>query len=620
MLCSHFDLTEPPFSIAPDPRFLFLSDGHREALAHLVHGVTNGGLVLLTGEVGTGKTVVCRTFLSQLPDHCEAAFIFNPRLTDIELLATICDEFRISYPSDVQGKKILFDRIYTHLLDRHALGKSIVLVIDEAQNLSVDGLEQIRLLTNLETSVSKLLQIILVGQPELRTLLAQPALRQLSQRITARYHLQPLSKSEVTEYVNHRVNFVGANRPLFESGALRLLHKLSGGIPRLVNIHCDRALLGAAVQGRSTVDRHTMDLASREVCGGSAVKRPQPHQQRSRDTRSSGQALGFAGLAIGAIALALSALSLVSPEGVSYSTVVARVSAAWSALVSEPEVEPKPKPDAAFVSEPATQPASVATDEMLVAKSSDSPKSTVAPAYAPIDAPFPHAPGPDRYSAEEVLAAFFALQRGTDPFRALVDDSDSVWSPEPPSWRTAFNAVLSAWRLPAVPEEIEPCEHVVDTGLVCLHDWGTLKSLSTLNRPAVVRLDVDGRSVYGAVTKFDKDTILVVINGDQRSWNYDQFRRAWDGEFSLLWQPPPGYRNPIAVGERGPLVRWLRTTLASSRGGAQPASESDVFDQSLLQDVIAFQRANGLTPDGLVGPRTIIRLNTAAASASAPRR
>lgn len=266
MYQSYFGLTEAPFSIAPNPRYLFMSQRHQEALAHLLYGINgDGGFVLLTGEVGTGKTTVCRCLLEQIPPTCDVAYIFNPRLTVEELLSTICVEFGISCPSDNTSIKLFVDRINAYLLEAHARGRHSVLIIDEAQNLSTAVLEQMRLLTNLETDQRKLLQIILLGQPELLTKLDRPRLRQLSQRIVARYHLGPLSKSEVATYVRHRLEVSGAQRALIPARLMTYLFRLSGGVPRVINVLCDRALLGAYVQGKEKVDRATLAQAAREV-------------------------------------------------------------------------------------------------------------------------------------------------------------------------------------------------------------------------------------------------------------------------------------------------------------------------------------------------------------------
>lgn len=267
MYTEFFHLREPPFSIAPNPRFLYPSAKHREALAHLLYGIKEegGGFVALTGEVGTGKTTLCRCLIEQLPENVDVALVLNPRLDAMELLATVCDELRIPYPSHAVSLKLLVDVLNAYLLEAHAQGRRTVLVIDEAQNLSYEVLEQIRLLTNLETNQSKLLQIILLGQPELMRLLGQKRLRQLAQRITARYHLTPLTRAETCDYIRHRLAVSGALHPLFTRRAMRAAHRLSGGIPRLINMICDRALLGAYALGKPCVDVGIVRKAAREV-------------------------------------------------------------------------------------------------------------------------------------------------------------------------------------------------------------------------------------------------------------------------------------------------------------------------------------------------------------------
>ncbi len=268
MYLSYFGLTENPFALTPDPRFLFLSQRHREALAHLLFGIgEKGGFMLLTGEVGTGKTTLCRSLLEQVPEGVEVALVLNPKQTSLELVASICDELKVSYPTPAQSLKVLIDHLNRHLLDIHAEGRRTVVIIDEAQNLSIDVLEQVRLLTNLETTTRKLLQILLIGQPELQGMMAKPELRQLGQRVTARYHLTPLDRDETVAYIEHRLEVAGCNRPLFTKGTLRLIHRLSGGIPRLINTICDRALLGAYGRKRTMVDRNLVRKAAAELMG-----------------------------------------------------------------------------------------------------------------------------------------------------------------------------------------------------------------------------------------------------------------------------------------------------------------------------------------------------------------
>src|SRR4051794_38649704 len=272
MYAPYFGMTHEPFSIAPDPRYLFMSERHREALAHLLYGLGGGGgFVLLTGEIGTGKTTVCRCFLEQIPETCNVAYIFNPKLTVIELLQSICDEFHVPVPRREGGQptvKDYLDPLNAFLLQAHAEGRNNVLIIDEAQNLSADVLEQLRLLTNLETSERKLLQIILIGQPELRTMLARPELEQLGQRVIARYHLDSLSMDETEVYIRHRLFVAGATvvSP-FAHNTIKLIHQLTQGIPRRINLLCDRALLGAYAGNRRDVNRRILRKAAAEVFG-----------------------------------------------------------------------------------------------------------------------------------------------------------------------------------------------------------------------------------------------------------------------------------------------------------------------------------------------------------------
>ncbi|MBI2466962.1 MAG: AAA family ATPase [Candidatus Rokubacteria bacterium] len=270
MYTAHFGLTEAPFSLTPDPRYLYMSERHREALAHLLYGIgQGGGFVQLTGEVGTGKTTVCRCLLEQLPPHVDVALVLNPRLTSLELLATVCDELKIAYPPGATIKTLV-DALYRHLLEAHERGRRTVLVIDEAQDLAPEVLEEIRLLTNLETSTEKLLQVILIGQPELVSLLDRPGLRQVAQRVTARYHLTPLSRAETRAYIRHRLEVAGGSGSLFTEAAVREIYRLSRGVPRLINVICDRTLLGAYVEDERRPDARTVRQAGAEVLWGGA--------------------------------------------------------------------------------------------------------------------------------------------------------------------------------------------------------------------------------------------------------------------------------------------------------------------------------------------------------------
>ncbi|HBY88163.1 MAG TPA: general secretion pathway protein GspA [Colwellia sp.] len=268
MYRNFFSLSELPFSISPDPKYLFMSERHKEALTHLTYGLGEvGGFALLTGEVGTGKTTISRCLMEQLPEKTQAAFILNPTLSCQELLATICDELKIRYRKTGASLKTLTDKISEKLLKNHENDINTLLIIDEAQHLQPEVLEQLRLLTNLETNTKKLLQVILIGQPELQQLLQRRDLRQLAQRITARYHLMPLTRQELAQYIQHRLTVSDCVRPLFDKGALTKIHQLSQGVPRLINLLCHSALMLAYNQNDSVVNKKTVIAAGERALG-----------------------------------------------------------------------------------------------------------------------------------------------------------------------------------------------------------------------------------------------------------------------------------------------------------------------------------------------------------------
>jgi len=277
MYLRYFGLNEAPFSITPDPAFVFLSPRHRDALAHLLYGIGkggSGGFVQLTGEVGTGKTTLCRCLLEQIPEGTRIALLLNPLVTPQELLAAVSEELGIDISGSIDSTRLLVDGLNRYLLDAHARGERVVVVIDEAQNLSPEALEQIRLLTNLETSKEKLLQIVLLGQPELRELLQRRNLRQLAQRITARYHLTPLGPKDTHLYIHHRMQIAGAQRNPFQRRAMNALYQRSQGIPRLINIIADRSLVAAFAKERADVNSAMVHEAANEVqLGEHQVKR-----------------------------------------------------------------------------------------------------------------------------------------------------------------------------------------------------------------------------------------------------------------------------------------------------------------------------------------------------------
>jgi general secretion pathway protein A len=528
MYKKYFGLAETPFSIAPDPRYLYMSEGHREALAHLVYGMRgDSGFVLLTGEVGTGKTTICRRLLEQIPENSEIAFILNPKLTVKELLETICDELGIHYPQGSISIKVLVDAINAHLLGAHAAGRKTVLIIEEAQNLSPDVLEQVRLLTNLETNKTKLLQILMIGQPELRDILARPELRQIAQRITARYHLGPLSKKEVAAYVSHRLAVAGMRSQLFRADAVQRLYRISEGVPRLINVLCDRALLGAYVQGKAGVDVSTVERAAQEVMG------------KKRDIK---QPLKRYGWGMGVLILLVFGVVLATD------------------FYQQNRTATKQKLEAGI-----------------------------------------------KVSASDVPGEISSM-------------NTLQWFPNLPLSRSremAYQALYDQWQVPYhfKGQGDEACRLAQMHGLRCLHRQGSLNSLKQLNRPAVLKLfDDRGREFYATLISLGGKTATFMVGPEKRKVDIDQIALRWFGDYTLLWKVPQQYRGDMKPREKSGAVPWLEKQLSLIQGRPARLLENMLFDERLTREVKQFQYAQGLVPDGIVGPETVILLDTMAGS------
>ncbi len=525
MYGEYFGLKELPFSIAPDPRYLYMSHEHREALAHLVYGIeSDGGFVMLSGEVGTGKTTVCRCLLEQLPENTDVALVLNPKLSAEELLATLCDELGIKYPEIYTSVKVFVDRINAYLLDAHARGRRTVLIIEEAQNLDTDVLEQLRLLTNLETNDRKLIQIIMVGQPELQDLLERPEMRQLAQRITARCHLGALPKKEVAEYVSHRLAVAGVRTRLFPPPTIDKLFRLSGGIPRLINVICDRALLGAYVQGREQVDKAILTKAAREVFGRSDMR------------RRTGTRLKWA---LAGLTLMISAVALAATF---YNTRLQ-------------SVLPRAETPAALA------------------------KANALPEPPPLD----------------------ALQWPSD-------------QPVQLSREMAFQELFRLWDVPyETKKNLDACQAAKAAGLGCLDAPSGLSGLLQLNRPAVLKLfDGNGREFYATLTALEGQTATFVMGNGTKKVQIRDIEARWLGDYTLFWRMPPHYRGDIRPGTKGTGVQWLEKQLALVNGQSIEVRKNPVFDNALVVQLKKFQLSKGLRPDGVVGPQTVIHLNTAA--------
>jgi general secretion pathway protein A len=576
MYTAHFGLKEPPFSISPDPRYLYMSERHREALAHLVYGVgEGGGFVQLTGEVGTGKTTVCRCLLEQVPSHVDVALILNPRLTATELLAAVCDELRVPY-ADSRSAKHLVDVLHRHLLDAHARGRRVVLIIDEAQNLDPEVLEQVRLLTNLETTTRKLLQIILIGQPELIDLLDQEDLRQVAQRVTARYHLLPFSANETVAYIRHRLAVAGQPERVFSMHALREIHRLSRGVPRLVNVICDRSLLGAYANDRHHVDIETVRRAATEVLGRKRLRRRIP-----------------------TLWMATAAAAVLVVAAV-VTVVVARPST-WRL----PRLGPL-LPSAAVTAVPAV-PGTAAS----AAAKPPAPGAATAPVQVP--------PAPTRDSRDQAPSAAPRPAAPTGVVRANPRLVDLLSDPAAASdRRSAFVALYARWHqeYPATKNGLA-CEGARQIGLRCMLRTGTWATVRRFDLPAVLELTgPEGERRYATLTALEGDRATLELGGRAVTVPLAEVDPLWSGFFILLWRPPDVGPLPIGVGHRGKDVEWLQEQLTRLDGIAN--TPVGVFDEALRARVAAFQAKRALVPDGIVGEETLTLLTAAAPDTAMP--
>ncbi|MGB6489170.1 MAG: AAA family ATPase [Steroidobacteraceae bacterium] len=556
MYLAFFGLNEKPFSITPDPRYLYLSERHAEAMAHLLYGINEaGGFVQLTGEVGTGKTTIVRSLLAQAPKNAEIALILNPKMTAPEFLLTICEELGIGVPdSATESLKDLVDILSQYLLRAHAGGRRVVLVVDEAQNLAPQVLEQVRLLTNLETNTQKLLQIILIGQPELRELLGRNELRQLAQRITGRYHLSPLSKEETTAYVRHRLRVAGATADIFNRFALEEIYRLSCGVPRVINVICDRSLLGGYSQDRHRITGPLVRNAASEVFG----KRFTPPW------------LPWAGTAAVAAMLAVGSFALwrLQPWGWVHTPAVTPVHHAAA------------KPPAP--SSPAAIPATAPSGTVHAVTAQAPPAPTAAPATEPL----------------ATLLAKHSVDTTTD---------------------AAFTTLFDLWGIHYTMDGTDPCTQATQHGLACLTERGSLGQLQLYNRPAILILtDTGGGSHEVVLTGLDGEHASIDLGKSTHQVGAGELSTYWMGDYVMLWRPDAAPAHTLSPGMSGNGVLWLRRSLEKLAGVPDPGSPSNVYDAKLTSLVRQFQRNHRLTVDGVAGVRTQVALAGALASPGSP--
>ena len=518
---------------------MYMSERHQEGLAHLLYGINmGGGFVALTGEVGTGKTTLCRCLLEQLPDKVDIALILNPKLNVIELLSTICDELGIGDGTYRRSLKNFIDQINSYLLNAYSKGRKTVLLIDEAQNLSLEVLELIRLLTNLETSKAKLLQIVLVGQPELKELLSRKELRQLNQRITARYHLLPLSFDETRAYIQHRLAVCHGDPSLFKDSAIRKVYQLSGGIPRVINVVCDRALLGAYATNAHKITPAVIRRAARETVGLSRYW-------------WMGRAIA-ATIFLGSLG---GGMYLLNPLAFNF-----------------PQTQPLAPKN--------TQPVA----STLIEKKQD-PVAVVEP--------------PSQLAKPEV-----------EPF--------DVWLDNPQlSLQEAVRQALAVWKVESTDDRTLSCESL-PASLQCFIDKANWKGLLELDRPAILEFSLDSEDKrYALFLGIDKGQAVIHFNEDLMFPIVD-IMKYWNGNFLILWQPPLPEMMEIGLSAKSDNVLWLRRQLSLIVGEESNDELSPIFDQTLKAQVIDFQQTHQLTPDGIVGVRTLIHLENASKSDHSP--
>lgn len=544
MYLEFFGLNEAPFAITPDPAFVFLSAVHRDALAHLLYGVGQGGaggFVQLTGEVGTGKTTLCRCLLEQIPDDTQVALVLNPMMTPRELVATICEELGLDTSNCADSSKAMADLLNSHLLEQHARGRRVVVVIDEAQNLSPEALEQVRLLTNLETSKDKLLQMVLLGQPELRDLLQRQNLRQLAQRITARYHLAPLDRAETQAYVWHRMKVAGARRNPFRQSATRALYQRSGGIPRLINIIADRALAGAYARETGNVSAAMVNAAANEV---------QPSERAVHANRAPAMITSASIVALVAVSLVAWGPALMDRVFPSREMPVE--------LVSLPETRPESPPDKIQDVESAVM-------------------GAVKPAVGAFSSPAASQPDAQNFDAS------WLRQQDRRAWQALA----SLWHD-----RAGGNSVQSA------------CDGVAGSGYACVRETGNWSRIRLLGLPVLLVLQENDSSLL-LLRGFHAEKLLIDGNESVLEVDRDFVEERWFGEYIIAWPQSPDWPDEIKRGESGTAVDIVMemATLVEP-----PWHGGGVFDSRFENWLRSFQQRHGLKADGIIGPNTLIYL------------
>jgi general secretion pathway protein A len=585
---SFFGLSREPFSVAPDPRFIYLSPSHREAVAHLMYGLRRGaGFLLMTGEIGAGKTTVWRAFLEHIPSNVDVAFVVNPKLDARALLGRVCEDLRVDVPPGTQD---LIDAIHGHLLLASAKGRRTLIAIDEAQVLSLDVLEQLRLLTNLDSTGGRM-QVLLIGQPELRAMLRQPVLEPVEQRVVARFHLPALAAEETARYIMHRLSVAGLVGEIpFDDGAMRLVHELCKGVPRRINVVCDRAMSLAHIAGSRRVSDDIIRQAAIDVLGESPRSEP--------DAASAPTAVAEAPVGAGVSGPQASRLWPV-PAGVAAALVVAGLLAGLSighrsASVETPALAPpagetRPAPGTATAG--GIAPNATLASAAAALSGGATPTANTGPAVPSLPTTVP----------ERVRAV---AQAGS------IDALVATGAADEPS---SVRALATLWDVILPPSD--PCAVSQINGLSCYRTTGGLGPIRELGRPGVVRLVAEsGRTTFALLVGLtDTTATFRTADGDKQVLLAD-VARHWRGDFVTLWRPPAGYTPNELINASDPLAPWLAERLAVIDG----TPSIPLSGAALTARIYSFQVAHGLKPDGVAGPLTLMQLSRAS-GASEPR-
>jgi len=623
MYLEHFGLLEHPFSIAPDPRYLFMSERHREALAHLLYGMdSNGAFILLTGEVGTGKTTVSRCLLEQVPENTNLALVLNPKLNAIELLQVICDELRVVYDESELSVKALVDYINRYLLGAHAQGKKTVVLIEEAQNLDLDVLEQLRLLTNLETSQQKLLQVILLGQPEFLEVLDRPELSQLAQRITARFHLKPLSLNEVGEYIGHRLAIAGCRRPLFTGGVVKQVYKYSGGVPRLINVLCDRALLGCYVLNRFQIDKQILVKAASETLGERKISNIKLKQVSSTLTNKLVWLSAFMLLVASVMFFMTFTQYNNIPEMAHQEPELAQTVPEKPAVI---EIDPEKVVPKKLVPEKVIPEKSI-PEKSIPEKSN--PQTTVkSPAKAVNSDASTHKvvqttaiekartvkSAPSQLASENTELNRQQSADTKDMQGSLAHEESIEWPEKNQRLRSnlqAYQSLFGQWGLNYnLIRHGTPCHFAQTQGLSCLRETTNIEGLRKLNRPAVLKLHDDlNQPQYVTLLELGQSSAKISVSEQVQNISIKMLNAYWQGDYAMLWRFPPGYQGAIRPGTTGETVVWLNQML-NKIDNLPNNFNGSYYDTNLINRVKKFQLSQKIDSDGTVGAETLIHLN-----------